>query len=92
MNRNNTDKLKEILLLVLYFCKIKDTDVESVYNIVNELIYEKKLLGNETDINFVNDFINEFRKNKDNLRMPNLEKLTKNELIQTTNLFLDILG
>lgn len=92
MNRNNTDKLREILLLVLYFCKIKDTDVESVYNIINKLIYEKKLLGNETDINFVNDFINEFRKNKDNLRMPNLEKLTKNELIQTTNLFLDILG
>lgn len=92
MNKNNTDKLREILLLVLYFCKIKDTDVESVYNIINKLIYEKKLLGNETDINFVNDFINEFRKNKDNLRMPNLEKLTKNELIQTTNLFLDILG
>lgn len=92
MNRNNTDKLREILLLVLYFCKIKDTDVESVYNIINKLIYDKKLLGNEEDINFVNNFIDEFRKNKDNLRMPNLEKLTKNELIQTINLFLDILG
>ena len=92
MNKNNIDKLKEILLLILYICNLKDTNIETVYNILNKLIYDKKLLGDETDINFVNNFINEFRKNKDNLRMPNLKKLTKNELIQITNLFLDILG
>lgn len=91
MNKNQKDKLNEILLLILYFCKIKDTDIESVYNMVNKLIYDKKLLGDETDINFVNDFINEFRKNKDNLRMPNLEKLTKNEIINTINICLEIL-
>lgn len=91
MNKNNTDKLKEILLLVLYICNLKDTDVESVYNILNKLIYDKKLLGDEKDINFVNNFINEFRKNEDNLRMPNLEKLTKNEIINIINICLELL-
>lgn len=91
MNKNNTDKLKEILLLVLYICNLKDTDVESVYNILNKLIYDKKLLGDEKDINFINNFINEFRKNENNLRMPNLEKLTKNEIINVINICLELL-
>lgn len=91
MNKNNTDKLKEILLLILYICNLKDTDIETVYNILNKLIYDKKLLGDETDTNFINDYISEFRKNKDNLRMPNLEKLTKNEIINVINICLEIL-
>lgn len=91
MNKNNTDKLREILLLVLYICNLKDTDVESVYNILNKLIYDKKLLGDEKDINFVNNYISEFRKNEDNLRMPNLEKLTKNEIINVINICLELL-
>lgn len=91
MNKNNTDKLKEILLLILYICNLKDTDIETVYNILNKLIYDKKLLGDETDINFVNNYISEFRKNKDNLKMPNLEKLTKNEIINVINMCLEIL-
>ncbi|MBR2246429.1 MAG: hypothetical protein IJ880_05290 [Bacilli bacterium] len=91
MNKNNTDKLKEILLLILYICNLKDTDIETVYNILNKLIYDKKLLGNETDINFVNNYISEFRKNKENLKMPNLEKLTKNEIINVINMCLEIL-
>lgn len=91
MNKNNTDKLKEILLLILYICNLKDTDIETVYNILNKLIYDKKLLGDETDINFVNNYISEFRKNKDNLKMPNLEKLTKNEIINVINICLELL-
>lgn len=91
MNKNNTDKLKEILLLILYICNLKDTNIETVYNILNKLIYDKKLLGDETDTNFINDYISEFRKNKDNLRMPNLEKLTKNEIINVINMCLEIL-
>ena len=91
MNKNNTDKLKEILLLILYICNLKDTDIETVYNILNKLIYDKKLLGNETDINFVNNYISEFRKNKENLKMPNLEKLTKNEIFNVINMCLEIL-
>lgn len=91
MNKNNTDKLKEILLLVLYICNLKDTDIETVYNILNKLIYDKKLLGDETDIDFVNNYIFEFRKNKDNLKIPNLEKLTKNEIINVINMCLEIL-
>lgn len=91
MNKNNTDKLKEILLLILYICNLKDTDIETVYNILNKLIYDKKLLGDETDMNFVNNYISEFRKNKDNLKMPNLEKLTKNEIINVINICLEIL-
>lgn len=91
MNKNNTDKLKEILLLILYICNLKDTDIETVYNILNKLIYDKQLLGDETDINFVNNYISEFRKNKDNLKMPNLEKLTKNEIINVINMCLEIL-
>lgn len=91
MNKNNTDKLREILLLILYICNLKDTDIETVYNILNKLIYDKKLLGDETDTNFINDYISGFRKNKDNLRMPNLEKLTKNEIINVINMCLEIL-
>lgn len=91
MNKNNTDKLKEILLLILYICNLKDTDIETVYNILNKLIYDKKLLGDETDTNFINNYISEFRKNKDNLKMPNLEKLTKNEIINVINMCLEIL-
>lgn len=91
MNKNNIDKLKEILLLILYICNLKDTDVESVYNILNKLIYDKKLLGDEKDINFVNNYISEFRKNEDNLRMSNLEKLTKNEIINIINICLELL-
>ena len=91
MNKNDTDKLKEILLLILYICNLKDTDIETVYNILNKLIYDKKLLGDETDTNFINDYISEFRKYKDNLRMPNLEKLTKNEIINVINMCLEIL-